>query len=573
LKIIFSWGLRQVLTVQDVVELDILSGAKVRTAKHKLSKQPVEWVSIMDIPVENFIRKNEFVLNSGAGSQNDMEVFHQFVESVYESGASALAIAKGRYIVDIPKSVLEFAEEKEFLIIEIPWEIRFAEIVHSVMTEIKRSQNKELQIVENIQQHLLNMILHNSNPSKVADFIGDKLGKPLIIVDKSGSIKGKSKTTRSLIEKWNLYRETNDFGHRALPLTYGQHPLYARIERVKFLNNVIVQIPIQSSNRIQGYLCVELEDNEKVDLFLNNQIVSLLEQASTVLAMWFLRESAIEETKMRLRGDFVWSLAKGEFSSWNQKLAQAKSLGYVLELPYICLIGTNENLKELYQRNNTDTSYELWKESMIYYIQDEIFLAANIAKHKVMTTSHGNDIILFLEVSIEASKEKANNFLELLNRRLSNLLPGLIISWGIGSCYEGERRFIDSFNDAHMAIQIGRTKEGPGCRISYEDTRTERALLRLAKDKEMSDIVNKTIKSLIEYDKQKNTNLIETINVYNENQGKISQTARSLHLHRHTLLYRLRKIEAITSLSIIDPEDRFLLELSIKLWKLGEIEQ
>lgn len=60
--------------------------------------------------------------------------------------------------------------------------------------------------------------------------------------------------------------------------------------------------------------------------------------------------------------------------------------------------------------------------------------------------------------------------------------------------------------------------------------------------------------------------------VYIKNQGKTSQTARDLHLHRHTLLYRLKKIEAITNLSIIDPEDRFLLELSIKLWKLEKLE-
>ncbi|MGO4889255.1 PucR family transcriptional regulator [Anaerobacillus sp. MEB173] len=559
------------LTVQDVINLDILKGGKVITAKHKVFHQPVEWVSIMDIPVENYIRKNEFVLNTGAVSGKNLDVFYQFVESVYESGASALAIAKGRYIMEIPESVITFAEEREFPIIEIPWEIRFAEIIHSVMNEIKKSQNKELQIVENIQQQLLNMILNNPNPSKVADFIGEKIGKPLIIVDKAGGIKGKSNNGRDLVEVWNRYRSTNSFGPRAISISNGQHPLHARIETIEFMDQVILQVPIQSSNRIQGYLNVEIKD--EIDLFLNNQNVRLLEQASSVLAMWFLRENAIEETKMRLRGDFVWSLAKGEFASWDQKIAQAKSLGYNLDLPYICLIGNSENFEELYQRNNKDISYEQWKDGMFHYIHDEIFLAANFVKHKVMTTNHGDDIILFLELSADAAKEKAHNFLELLQRRLSNLLPGVIISWGIGSWHDGEKKFVNSYNDAKIALEIGRKKEGAGSRVYYEDTRTERALLRLAKDDEMSDIVNKTIKTLIEYDKQKNSNLIETIIAYNENQGKISQTARSLHLHRHTLLYRLRKIEGITNLSIIDPEDRFLLELCIKLWKLGEIEE
>lgn len=556
-------------TIQDVLGLEILNGAKVRTAIHRVPKQPVEWVSIMDIPVENYIRKNEFVLNTGAGSGNNMEVFHQFVVSVYESGASALGIAKGKYISEIPKSVLTFAEEREFPIIEIPWEIRFAEISHSIMNEINSGQYKQVQMIENIQQTLLNMILSNQNLSKIADFIGEKLGQPLIIVDKAGLIKGKSMNTRELIEKWNHHTAANDVGSRLL-FVNSQHPLHTRIERMNLLNSVMIQIPIQSANRIQGYLNIGLKNETKADLFLTNQNVSVLEHASTVLAMWFLRENAIEETKMKLRGDFVWSLAKGDFPSWDQKVSQAKTLGYSLELPYICLIGTPENLPELYQKSQSDTSYDRWKESMLHYVKDEISLAANIIRLKVMTTDHRKDLILFLESSFTPKYDKVHNFLNVLNGRLNKIMPGIILSWGIGRFHEGEIRFTESFKDAQEALKLGRKKKGPGCCIHFDDTGMDRALLRIAQDKAMSEIVNNTIKSLLEYDKQKNANLIETVMVYNANQGRTSQTARDLHLHRHTLLYRLKKIEQITNLSLFEPEDRFLLELSIKLWKLGD---
>ncbi|MDQ7860966.1 helix-turn-helix domain-containing protein [Peribacillus frigoritolerans] len=78
-----------------------------------------------------------------------------------------------------------------------------------------------------------------------------------------------------------------------------------------------------------------------------------------------------------------------------------------------------------------------------------------------------------------------------------------------------------------------------------------------------------TIEPLVQYDDQRNMDLIETFSVYNQFQGNVSQTARSLNLHRQSLLYRLRKIESLTGLSLIDPEDLFLLDLSIKTWKLG----
>ncbi|MDQ7860980.1 helix-turn-helix domain-containing protein [Peribacillus frigoritolerans] len=40
--------------------------------------------------------------------------------------------------------------------------------------------------------------------------------------------------------------------------------------------------------------------------------------------------------------------------------------------------------------------------------------------------------------------------------------------------------------------------------------------------------------------------LIHTLTFYIRNQGNVSQTARTLHIHRHTLLYRLKKIETLT---------------------------
>lgn len=64
--------------------------------------------------------------------------------------------------------------------------------------------------------------------------------------------------------------------------------------------------------------------------------------------------------------------------------------------------------------------------------------------------------------------------------------------------------------------------------------------------------------------------LIGTFIAYNQFHGNVSQTARSLNLHRQSLLYRLRKIESLTGLSLIDPDDLFLLDLSIKIWKIGE---
>lgn len=88
----------------------------------------------------------------------------------------------------------------------------------------------------------------------------------------------------------------------------------------------------------------------------------------------------------------------------------------------------------------------------------------------------------------------------------------------------------------------------------------------------MKDIILSTIQPLVEYDQQRQMDLIGTFSAYNHYQGNVSQTARALNLHRQSLLYRLRKIESLTGLSLVDPDDLFLLELCVRTYRIRATE-
>ncbi|MEW9033195.1 MAG: hypothetical protein AB2404_10805 [Planifilum fimeticola] len=40
------------LTMEDVIQLEVMRGVKVRTARNELSRRPVESISVIEIPVE-----------------------------------------------------------------------------------------------------------------------------------------------------------------------------------------------------------------------------------------------------------------------------------------------------------------------------------------------------------------------------------------------------------------------------------------------------------------------------------------------------------------------------------------
>ncbi|WP_026581419.1 PucR family transcriptional regulator [Bacillus sp. J33] len=560
------------LTVADVLKYEIMKKARVITGKELADERFVQWISVIEMPVENFVRKNEVVLTTAIGCSNDIETIKTFVQDIIDSEASALMIATGRYIFDIPNEIIELAEKHQFMIIEIPWEIRFANIIEEVINDLNLIQNKEREKSEKVQQELLTFILQDKDLKHISKYIQRQIGCSIIITDRSGNLQEKACHSQAFIKKWKNYVLDGILPSSKSLLTHD--PIFQKFQIVEIEEQTVLQLPVlQVSGDPKGYLFVILPSDSSVDEYLTPYRANVLEHSATTIALWLSRKNAVEETKMRLRSDFVLELSRGEFISYDQANSRAKLLGYNLKLPYVCIVGYPENLKRLFQKQKQDDhSYENWLESMIQYIEEEIFYAAQSLKREVMMTYHEDKLLIFLEIPCKNEKENATNFLDLVERRLRNLLPEVVISWGIGKYREGFEGFAESCQNANIALNIGRRKKGTGQRMLYENTRVDRLLLNLAQMNGMKEVIMSTIEPLVQYDEQRNMDLIGTFTEYNKYHGNVSQTARALNLHRQSLLYRLRKIESLTGLSLIDPDDLFLLDISIKTWKMGVAE-
>ncbi|MGO4886917.1 PucR family transcriptional regulator [Anaerobacillus sp. MEB173] len=554
------------ITVEDVCRLPVLQEANVKTSHRFLDQKQIEWVSVIETPVEDFVRKNEFVLTTGIGCGHDQDLFIKFVKEVIDSGAACMAIATGRYIKHTPKKVVQLAEQHQFPILEIPWEIRFADVIQEIMTLLNQKENKVYLQSEYIRKKLLNMILQGAVISDIANFMYDMIHLPVLITDKRGIIRGHSKKTEHLKETEKhhvtvkvLPNKTETFSHSNLQL-------------VTIANTTALQLPIQTTSEIQGYLYIFLIHNQTTDI-LDHSLLHLLEHAVTTIALCFLQENTIRETEMRLRDDFVWSLAKGSITSPDTILSRAKTLGYNVSLPYLCIIGFPENLKEVFHKTKEkEPSYEHWLQNIIWSIEREIYFAEKKVSLKTMATFQRGEIIIFIEYPTENKKELLDHFIQVVEKGVKDIVPDLILSWGI-SKQAGIQLFHESFSEAHLALTIGRRQKGAGNKSTYSETRVDRALMTLLENQELQTITHSTIGALIDYTQERGIDLIHTFIVYNRNRGNVSQTARELNLHRQSLLYRLRKIETLTGCSLDNHEDNFLIELTIKLWTLGILEQ
>ena len=563
------------LTVEDVMNLDIMQHAVVRSGSGGLNSRLVKWVSVIEVPVEDFVGQHELVLSTAIGCGHDQALFLQFVKDIYNSGAAALAISTGRYIYDIPENAVAFAESHHFPIIEVPWKVRFSAIIEAVLNEMNSRRHKVFKRSEDVQQRLFSLILQGAHLSKIAEVVHQELGHPLLIVDHRGNVYGESRHIGAFRKTWQRFIQSEPKIPKGVPVRTPQHLSHSDIRCLRVARESAIQVVIRSSGKIVGYMIIPLPSDVTAENFLQPNDSIVLDYTSMATALWFSREHAVQEAEMRLRDDFVWNLAKGETPSWEAVLSRAKALGYKVTLPYVCTVGLIENLRQLYERHpSDDVSYEHWRHNIMRYTEEQIHHIGNTVNLETMTTCQDGLFVIFLECPQQNFIDEVNYFLDLIENEVKSLLPGAVMSWGIGDSRAGVRSFHHSYSEARVTLDIGRRQRGPGTRSTHEDTSVYRALMCLKDNKDLKEIVTSTIGKLVDYDRQKpGMDLIDTLNAYVRHHGNVSRTARALNLHRQSLLYRLRKIESLTNRSLVNADDLFLLNLSIKLWTLTADEQ
>ncbi|RWZ58761.1 PucR family transcriptional regulator [Halobacillus fulvus] len=554
------------VSVGKVLELPILENAHVLT---HFDENPVEWISVIETPVENFVRKHEFVLSTGVGCGEDFVALEKYVQDVIQSGASALAFATGRYIYKIPDRIIQLAEKNQLVLIELPWELRFGDILQEILRLISQEKRTEQRHTEEIRQELINCVLNGKGLQEITTILYHYTTIPVAISDHNKKIRANHHFDRYYIDVLN---GTVEQEYKLIPAApFSDHPLLHFIEKYQFGDNSCYQLTILSNYKKQGYLLFKPESDDQ----LTWSVLTILEHALTACALYFVKENAIEMTEIRLKDNFLLDLARSDVAIDKTLLSKAQLLGYDLEKPYICLVGKISFRKPVddHIRSDDHAVRSSSMHSRNYYIQKEVTHAGDVMKRQTMTTFDEGEVIVYLETDPSPYEEMANQFLDLVERRLNDLLAGITISWGISRFKDGYFTFHQSYEEASTALRIGKQQLEDDGRTFFSDTRMNRLLMALSHEKEIESIVEDTLERLIEYDQKRQTDLIHTFIVYNKLNSNVSQTARELNLHRQSLLHRLRNIEQLTGLSLLNADDLFLLELSVRLWMLKKVEK
>ncbi|OZB77280.1 MAG: hypothetical protein B7X41_21220 [Microbacterium sp. 14-71-5] len=73
------------------------------------------------------------------------------------------------------------------------------------------------------------------------------------------------------------------------------------------------------------------------------------------------------------------------------------------------------------------------------------------------------------------------------------------------------------------------------------------------------------VRLLIDHDREKGTQLVETLRAWLDAFGDVSIAAARIYTHPNTFRYRLRRLAEISGLDLADPESRFSAMMQLRL--------
>lgn len=181
----------------------------------------------------------------------------------------------------------------------------------------------------------------------------------------------------------------------------------------------------------------------------------------------------------------------------------------------------------------------------------------------------GDNIIIFWPVDVEFNSTDINKpikeFAGKVKKHVEDEFTGVKVSVGIGNIANDIKEINRSYNEAVDAFNFGHTIHGIESINTYNELGIYKLLCRYENREELENFLHPALKKLVDYDKDTNNQLLETLEVYLASNQNAVKAAEELFIHYKTMLYRLNRIKEITNLNIEDRSSMLEIEVGLKI--------
>lgn len=164
-------------------------------------------------------------------------------------------------------------------------------------------------------------------------------------------------------------------------------------------------------------------------------------------------------------------------------------------------------------------------------------------------------------VLVNYSDHDIDNFIsKFLKNEQSSTGKECKINIGVSNNQKGIELQAENFNKALMALEIAKRKDSEV--IFYDKLDIYKVLLNIKEKNVLKEYYDNTLGLLEKYDKENNTDLMNFMHLYLENNGSQSRVAEKQFIHRNTVNNQVKKIEKVTGCNLMNLDDKLRLYLA-----------
>lgn len=367
-------------------------------------------------------------------------------------------------------------------------------------------------------------VLRGGTAEEVANILGVALHRPVTIVDRDGAQIAKSAAAVAAPVGEPLPPATaaaidgSRRSGRVVEVPGGSRPaaVVAVMAGETLLGAVLVEGP---------HFALEPVDQRSV------------ERAAQILALLTLRQQAVADAEERVRGDLVSDVLGADCVYRRELLLRARSRGVRIDglrTPVVVVVDPDERRAALRAAN-------------------DVAPGALAGEHIGTLT-----VLLPTEPPLEAARAVRDRLRQAVNG------PILVVAGPAGVPDGLQERFDLARRCSRLLIALGRT-DLAACTDGFAPYL---AMFGTGRE-DLGAYIRHTLGAVIDWDSERNTDLLATLVGFVDANASPTRTARSLGLHTNTVLQRLERITTLLGPTWREPEPLFRVSVAVRMHRLA----
>jgi len=533
---------------------ELLRGLDVRLVSgEEAIDAPVRWVHISELQdPTTWLSGGEVLLTTGMALETP-EQQRAFIGRLADHQLAALGFGVGFSHATVPHAVVQAAAEREFPVFEVPYEVPFIAVTEAAFTQLVNEQYAVLRRALAAHERLERVVLSERGLEALAGTLATLIGAAVLVFDARGEPLVQRAFRRTLESDEVSALQTELCERRRLGRAFlPSHPGLA--DRSLALPVAAEGIPGHGADsageRVPQAWLVAIKDGSGP---LSDFDRLTLHQAVTIVALELLRGRVAGDTERRLAGDVLAGLVGGELTG--------AELSRRLE-PF----GLSERAAAIVvpraggSRSGPGSAAAV-EEALAQALRDEASpgLVASTGAITCGLVPGADEDELFALAGRVAGR--------------LNLAAGSPLAVGVGRSVPGAdaRR---TFHEARCAVEAlalgvepshnGAPLNGAPRVATYKDLGSFQLLLSLQEDEALRLFCDSILGPIEASEGHYGGELMRSLEAFIEENGQWERAARRLYCHRHTLRYRIRRVEELTGRNLSSARDRIEFWLALR---------